>query len=404
VIQTHNKRAKEQFKLSTLICILLFIQQINYYANVILQIGFKIDSLYLTPVVYISLILFALYSYYFCIIKSSKALPIIMIVVFIFVTSYLLFPNNRQFMFTAVFYGVYNPTYRLFFYAFPLLILAFTLKDYSILYKKIVKFSIANTIIAVFAYIFVVVNQGQHFEYMSFSYNMLFGVCMCLCHGIRSKSKHVLSLGLIGSFVVLFGGARGAVVSLMIFILLYIVFLRQNKNYIKEMVFFFLFLIGIFSTYFYFDSILQWMISAGNDFGISSRTLTRLAEESFVDSSGRSEIATGIWAAIKDSPIIGYGIWGDRTVSLKYIGQVTFAHNIILEILCHFGIVIGILVNLLLLYLIVDRIRQNDKSLYFVILIATIPSSLIKLQFSGSYLTEPYFFLLLGLLLNKWEK
>jgi hypothetical protein len=403
MIQTHRKnREKEQLILSILICILLFIPQINYYVNVILQTGLTIESVYLTPVVYICLILLAIYSYFFCTRNSSKALSVIMIAIFVFVISFLLFPNNRQFMFTTIFDGVNNPTYRLFFYAFPLLVLALTLNEYSTLYKKIVEFSIVNTVIAVFAYIFVVMNKGQHFEYMTFSYNMLFGVCICLYYGIRNKHIPCLGLGIIGSFVILFGGARGAVLSLMIFICFYIVFLRQNKNYLKQMLFFSFLLIGIFYTYFYFDLIVQSMISVGNDFGISSRALTRLAEESFIESVGRSEISNAIWAGIEESPIIGYGIWGDRAVTLNYgYGKGSYAHNIVLEIICQFGIVIGSFLIIFLLYLLFRRIRRNDKSLYYVILFATIPSGLIKLLFSGSYLTEPYFFFLLGMLLHE---
>jgi hypothetical protein len=402
MIQTDMKRLKEQSTVSILICIFLFIPQINYYINAILQIGFTINSLYITPVVYICLILFALYSYYFCIRNSSKALPTIMIAIFIFVVSYLLFPDNRQFMFTAISDGVNNPTYRLFFYALPLLLLVFTLDQYNVLYKMIVKFSIVNTIIAVFAYVFVVMYKGQHFEYMTFSYNMLFGVCICLYHGIKYKHILCLSLGLIGSLVIIFGGARGAVLSLMVFFCLYIFFLRKNKNYLKRLLFIFLLLIGMFSIYFYFDSIIQSMISVGNDFGISSRSLTRLAEESFAVSEGRAEIISAIYAGIEDSPIIGHGIWGDRAVALNYgYGEGTYAHNIILEIICQFGIVIGSFLIIFLLYLIIRRIIRNDKSLYYVILFATIPNGLIKLLLSGSYLTEPYFFLLLGLLLYK---
>lgn len=406
MIQTHRKnREKEQLILSILICILLFIPQINYYVNVILQIGLTIEPVYLTPVVYICLILLAIYSYFFCARNSSKALSVIMIAIFVFVISFLLFPNNRQFMFTTIFDGVNNPTYRLLFYAFPLLVLALTLNEYSTLYKKIVEFSIVNTVIAVFAYIFVVMNKGQHFEYMTFSYNMLFGVCICLYYGIRNKHIPCLGLGIIGSFVILFGGARGAVLSLMIFICLYIVFLRQNKNYLKQMLFFSFLLIGIFYTYFYFDLIVQSMISVGNDFGISSRALTRLAEESFIVSAGRTEISNAIWAGIEESPIIGYGIWGDRAVTLNYgYGKGSYAHNIVLEIICQFGIFIGSFLIIFLLYLIIRRIRRNDKSLYYVILFAVITSGLIKLLFSGSYLTEPYFFLLLGLLLSKYKK
>lgn len=401
----YQERLNKQFMVSLLICILLFVPQINYYVNLILQIGLTIDSVYLTPVVYVCLILVALYSYYFSIRNSSKAFHIIMMAVFVFVTSYLLFPNNRQFMFTTMFDGVYNPAYRLFFYAFPLLILAFLLNKYKALYKIIVKFSIVNTVIAILAYIFVVMYKGQHFEYMTFSYNMLFGVCICLYNGV--KSKHVLSLGLgfIGSFAILFGGARGAVLSLMIFVCLCIVFLRQKKSYLKELVFYYLLLIGMFFAYLYFDSAMQSMLSVGNDLGIRSRALTSIAAESFTESRGRSLIITSSWAAIKDSPIIGYGIWGDRVaISNHGYGSATYAHNILLEILCQFGVIIGSLLIIFLLFLIIRRLRRNDKSAYYVILFSVIPNGLIKLLFSGSYLTEPYFFLLLGLLLNKYKK
>ena len=155
-------------------------------------------------------------------------------------------------------------------------------------------------------------------------------------------------------------------------------------------------------TYLNFESIVRSLIVFGSNFGINSRTLSQIVEGSFLKSYGRTNIRETLIAGITESPFIGYGLWGDRFVTLNYgHGKASYAHNIILEIITQFGVILGIFLIIALLWLIIKKIYYNNRSYYFVILLCVIPSGLIKLFFSGSYLNEPYFFFLMGLLFHR---
>lgn len=388
-----------QSRISMLICMILFLPQINYYINILFQVGYSYSFSYFTPVLYGFIIMISIYSYWTIFQRSTKAFLIVISIISVYIVNYLIFVNNRPFIFTEILDGVYNPTYRLFFYALPLLVLALKIFDYDTLYKIIYKYSVINTSVGVITYIVVVVFQGGKIEYMTFSYNLLFGLSICTYHAFENKSRLSQFLALAGVLVLLFGGARGALVTFLTFLLLYSIFLRKNRlNYKSLFLSSFLGMVLIY-TYLNFESIVRSLMVFGSDFGINSRTLSQIAEGSFLESYGRTNIREVLIAGITDSPITGYGLWGDRFVTLNYgHGKASYAHNIFLEIVTQFGVILGIFLIITLLWLIIKKVYHNDRSYYFVILFCVIPSGLIKLFFSGSYLNEPYFFFLIGLL------
>ena len=77
-------------------------------------------------------------------------------------------------------------------------------------------------------------------------------------------------------------------------------------------------------------------------FGISSRTLDRLAAGTITDDNGRDAIWSEAVRLILLNPIFGYGVYGER----PYIAQIHnagFPHNIVLEFALEFGVVVTIL-------------------------------------------------------------
>lgn len=75
------------------------------------------------------------------------------------------------------------------------------------------------------------------------------------------------------------------------------------------------------------------------DFGISSRTLDRLAAGTISDDNGRDAIWSEAVRLILLNPILGYGVYGER----PYIAQIHnagFPHNIVLEFALEFGVLV----------------------------------------------------------------
>lgn len=135
------------------------------------------------------------------------------------------------------------------------------------------------------------------------------------------------------------------------------------------------------------------------DNGISSRILNHLVEGELLDDTGRELEQKQVIDAFLRQPIMGLGLWGDRSV----IG--IYSHNLIIEIMACWGIVLGAIILLYLcakclkIYRRTDRAGKNVVIKYFIVLV-------MPLMVSGSYLTSymlPMYIAILYLL-NKEAK
>ena len=110
-----------------------------------------------------------------------------------------------------------------------------------------------------------------------------------------------------------------------------------------------------------------------------------------MESNSRTVLKEKTLDAISENPVWGYGIMGDRVV----LG--TYCHNIFLELLCDFGVVLGTLFIVALVAIIFIAIRKTWKTEYFFFVSGMIIAVVVKLMFSNSYIVEPDFFFMLGI-------
>ena len=125
-------------------------------------------------------------------------------------------------------------------------------------------------------------------------------------------------------------------------------------------------------------------------FGFSTRIFDLLLEGDILSDNGRNVLAERVVAAIREKPLLGYGIMGDRVVVGDYV------HNLFLEIWCHFGVVLGTAL-LLTLIVIVIRALKNDHDGFLLMLVCMV---FVKLMLSGSYLYEAKLFFLIGVAIS----
>ena len=149
-------------------------------------------------------------------------------------------------------------------------------------------------------------------------------------------------------------------------------------------------IIVLVASYFYE----QWLDNLGyiyNQLGFSTRMIDKITSGDLFVSDSRNIILDRIKASISDRPFTGNGIFSDRVI----VG--TYTHNIFYEIWLDFGYIAGTAIMIFLATLFFKayrRLQTNDGKMLFMALFC---SSVIHLLFSGSYLTEPFFFLLIGL-------
>ena len=173
-------------------------------------------------------------------------------------------------------------------------------------------------------------------------------------------------------------GSRGPLLSVAVFSIYYIV---RKKKYLFLIAFIVLAIVGFAAISSYLDSL-----------GISSRTIQMFLEGDMMDDSGRNDIRVNIFKGIKDNPIIGNGLFGDRVLSKGY------AHNFFIEVICHFGFVFG---GALLIWLLYELLYVTTHlwGYHKDVFIAMMCILFLPLMTSGSYLEEPNFFIFIGLLI-----
>lgn len=128
--------------------------------------------------------------------------------------------------------------------------------------------------------------------------------------------------------------------------------------------------------------------------GLSTRIFDYFINGEIAYDSGRNILKATVESAISQRPMFGYGIMGDRVL----LG--TYVHNLPLELWCDFGMFFGTLFLGGIAFLSVWALRKSRGTPQFVFVGMFICFVLIKLFFSGSYLIEPYFYFMIGVLVN----
>lgn len=129
--------------------------------------------------------------------------------------------------------------------------------------------------------------------------------------------------------------------------------------------------------------------------GFSVRIFLTMKSDSGISlDSGRLAIYKEVLSLISNN-LLGYGLASD----VYFIGG--YSHNIILELLLEFGLFITVMVIGFIIYYIIKSYRNNKHNNDFnVVLWMLFCVSLVKLMVSGTYLTEPYFFLFIGFIVG----
>lgn len=198
-----------------------------------------------------------------------------------------------------------------------------------------------------------------------------------------------------------FYGTRGPVLSILVFLAVgYLYTISKNKSVKSRLT-----QVAVIAITLYFmysdvlERIAETLVDVFLDLGFSTRIFDFLLEGDLGKSVGRDSITDTIVRAIQERPFVGYGLLGDR-----FILQ-TYAHNLVLELWCHFGVIVGTFILLWIASLLIKAIRaQQQDSEIVTFLLMMFCMIIVKLMVSNSYILEQYFFYLIGLMLGLARK
>lgn len=309
------------------------------------------------------------------------------IIFFLFLFHYWFFPENRIYIRTLLF--------PVFFMSLPAFIYSMSLYNWSILKKVMKKASYIvfffGTILGVMTFLGRT-NIGNYS--MALSYYMLLPTIIFLDELTDKLSLNKLTLTSVSLLVILALGARGPILCVAVFLVLKM--LRPNiKRTYKSVVgytgmFFFAFL-----AYIYFEEILGELYDILLQFGIRSRSIALFLSGN-IHMSGRERIYTNVLTKIFANPIKGIGLAGDRQI---LYGVNMYVHNIFIEILGNFGVILGSFIIISIILLIIKSLMIKDKLKYNLVSI-WLSLGFVHLTISSSYLTDMNFWIFLGILIN----
>ena len=227
-------------------------------------------------------------------------------------------------------------------------------------------------------------------NYMFFS-NAFLAPIAVLIYAIYKKGNWLdYGLVILGILVVLLYGSRGdfLVLSLLAVIMLYLKI--KKKNILLLLLLIPIIIAGIFI-----------LINSGILAGSSSRTIEKIFSGEFFNSAGRFEIWGYLISRSFSNALIGRGLCADRLYLMERLqsGEQVYAHNFFIEVLVDFGI-IGLMASVFVVVILVRFIHKccNNEKKNVIIMLSCV--SFFPLMFSRTFLAEPGFFMMLGVILN----
>lgn len=227
--------------------------------------------------------------------------------------------------------------------------------------------------------------------YMTAAYQILYllmaGILWAL---LRGRLLAVLAMLVIGFAVLFYFGSRGAILTYLGGVILALVCLRNRHLRLTHVLMFIGFLAcGVaVRAVVYSDEAMQDLAGWGEERDIHSRMLFLIKENKATSDSDRGSFYRAIWAGIQEHPF-GMGVAGDREfLNSSGLGRGrSYAHNLYLEVLLHYGYVFGGGV-LLLLHVLMWCAFTRSRGYWKVMAIFCFSVWFLPRQFSSTYLVS----------------
>ena len=285
----------------------------------------------------------------------------------------------------------------------PLFFLGAAIRNVDDLEEKI---KVASILILGFTYIsiFVTKSSGNVVEAYSqdVGYQSSIPFVIFLSDYLIKRKIGDLIGAVLAFFAVLMGGARGPLLCIAIaFFMLWICFGKfDGKSSVVSFVVLVVF--SILALVFYQDVLLM-LISLFEKFGVSTRILMGLVENSIADDSSRSTLRNFALDYAKQHILLGTGVINDRkliydniTITSNKTVYGYYCHNFFFENLMQFGLVPGVIICAIWLKTIFSPMRRFNPNTLIIVATVMVAAGFLPLLVSYSYTTYQYFFLLIG--------
>jgi len=340
-------------------------------------------SSYIVPFIYITLFLLYIRKY-----NPKVGFSEILIILFVILSiigTTIFYPQNTEFIFDSN--NFWNTIFPIFRYFIIGLIIIADRNTMNLIGKAS---CLAILVEVLFVFVYMIPKGLLVSDEMSRAYQILPNVLFAINYAINEKRLSSWLFSLLGISFIFAMGTRGPVVIMLAFILIKYIKVKPVKTWIKVSLFISIVGAGLLflNSSLYID-ILSLLKTQFQNFGLSTRVFDFAIDGSLIsNTTGRDELYQYGVNKILESPLFGYGVYGEW----QWLGW--NVHNMYLEILIHYGVIIGSII-LIWLVRIISRAYYytNDDNTRDFILIWV---SLVFFRgiFGGSYLQFGMFLLI----------
>lgn len=225
---------------------------------------------------------------------------------------------------------------------------------------------------------------------MAQAYKLLPHICLLAYYLIKNPSMFKGVLFCISSTYLVFLGNRGSVLILAISCVVLFIFVSRNK-YALHISCAIAIAVCLFLYSPVFETTMDFLQNASAELGMSTRIFDLTDDGTLANSTGRENKFVVLFDELEKRPLSGYGVYGDRQFLDGY------CHNLPLELWTDFGYFFGSIIFAGVVLILFRALKITRSTEFFPLLVCLMGNGFLKLFFSGSYLTEDTFYLLLGL-------
>ena len=264
-----------------------------------------------------------------------------------------------------------------------------TLSNIEKFYDTMNKYAILVIIIQTFLTIVAHLNLpwGDRSNYMEISYQLLLPIVFLMLKHKRTRFENLLVI--VGLIIIVFDGARGPLIGIVCLVIYKIILKMRNRN----------FFIGILSGVavliigsLKLNSIIDIVVQIALRYGFQGSFLRRIGTGNIFSSKSRIVLYKETIRVIERNPLFGGGMMSDRAAN-----NGVYVHDLFLEIWSHYGLLVGSVFIVTLLFLVIIMFRSKENQLKYLFISIFFSTGFVRLLLSSRYLIVPGVYVMLGL-------
>ena len=392
-------------KLSILLIMILFIPiSTNFIGSILYTLG--LDTLYSTIGIYAIIFIYSIYVFlYPRLLINPRKITLYALSLSILVISFLIFKDTRVYYQLNIIHLA-----TIFLIYIPMALSINKINNWIPFFRYIKFLAYLTPLLVIIGISFF--NLDNFINYMVLSNAVLPGMLGLYAVLRLFKSGFFammfkLALFTIYFYLIIIYGSRMSFFSVIIFIIIIEMIFFNFSSIKKKSTSFVYYSIIILLIFLSITTISDNFFSLIRNSQLSSNSyiLQNLLNNEIFSSDSRMVIYENSFREIKNMGLNLYGLFGDRVVMEKYDllgGPAIYVHNIFLELLLQFGIIIGSFISFILVIIVckslLKPLNRTDGliSAFFFSLI------FLRLLVSGSYIIEGQFVLYLAVIVNSY--